>query len=63
MAAVGLGVAPLPTEALDVEDGEAKHLHLGERLFDALEFAGLDDCDDEFHKAALEGNQREKSAG
>lgn len=46
---VGLGVAALTAEALHVEHREAKHLHLGQRLFHALQLPWLDDRDDELH--------------
>ena len=52
-AAVHLGLALLPAEALHVHDRQADDLDLGEGGFHVLELAGLDDGDDEFHGERL----------
>src|SRR5262249_24116915 len=44
-----LGLALLPAEALDVNDGQAEHLDLVEGLLDGLELLRLDDRQDQFH--------------
>src|SRR5262249_10292887 len=49
VAAVDLGLALLPAEALDVDDGQAEDLDLGEGLLDLLQLAGLNDGQDELH--------------
>ena len=49
MTAIGLRVAALSAEALDVEHREPKDLHLGECLLHRLEFGRLDDGDDQLH--------------
>jgi hypothetical protein len=49
MAAIGFGLPSLSAESLDVHDGEAEDLDIGQRLFDGFEAMGLDDGDNEFH--------------
>src|SRR5688572_19235385 len=51
-AAVELGVAFLPPEALDLRHGDALHADRGERLAHLVELEGLDDCGNEFHGAS-----------
>src|SRR4051812_36468649 len=46
---VNLGVPLLPAEAAGVDDGEAEHLDLVERLLDGLDLRRLDDGEDELH--------------
>ena len=53
MAAIGLGMAALAAKALNIEHREAEDLNLRERLFDTLEFVGLDDGNDELHSSAF----------
>src|SRR6266545_7121661 len=47
--AVDLGVSLLATDALDVADRQAEHLHLAQRLLHCLQPGWLDDGDDVFH--------------
>src|SRR5947199_2184282 len=47
VAAVDLGVALLPAEALHVHDGHAEHFDLGQRFFDRVELGRLDDGEGE----------------
>src|SRR6185312_2586087 len=54
-AAVDLGVALLPAEALHLGDGHALDARLGERFLHLLQLERLDDGDDEFHGVRLLG--------
>ena len=49
MSAVDLGEPELPSETLDIDDGEAIDLDIRQRLLDRLELVGLNDRDDQFH--------------
>src|SRR5690606_19797020 len=51
-AAVQLGVALLPAEALDLGDGEPGHARLAERFAHLVELERPDDGDDQFHTVA-----------
>src|SRR3990170_737863 len=52
-AAVQLGVALLPPEALDLGHGKPAHARLGERRAHVIEFERLDDRFDFFHRHCL----------
>src|SRR5918999_988057 len=49
LAAVELGVAFLPAEALHLGDGDPLHADRRERLAHLVELERLDDCGDQFH--------------
>ncbi len=49
VAAIGLGMAALASEALDVHDSEAEDFDVGQCGLDGFEAMGLDDGDNEFH--------------
>ena len=51
-AAVDLGLALLPAEALHLGDGEALHAERRQRLAHVVELEGLDDGHDQLHVAA-----------
>ena len=54
-AAVELGVALLPAEALDFGDGDALHADRRQGFADLVELERLDDCGDEFHGFLVSG--------
>ena len=54
-AAVELGVALLPAEALDFGDGDALHADRRQRFAHLVELERLDDCGDQFHARPSEG--------
>ena len=52
-AAVDLGLALLPAEALHLGDGEALHAERRQRLAHIVELEGLDDGHDQLHRGFL----------
>src|SRR5690606_26110984 len=52
-AAVQLGMALLPAEALDLGDGQSVHARFGERFAHLVELERADDGDDQFHAVLL----------
>src|SRR5687768_10387379 len=52
-AAIELGVAFLPAEALDLGDGDSLHADRRERFSHLVELERLDDCGDQFHTLSL----------
>src|SRR5207253_8196107 len=52
VAAVDLGVALLPAEALHVHDSHAEDRDLAQGLLDGFELGRLNDGEDEFHASA-----------
>src|SRR5688500_2959360 len=52
-AAIKLGVAFLPAEALHLRDGDSLHADRRERFSHLVELERLDDCGDQFHKLSV----------
>src|SRR5208337_3272054 len=55
VTAVNLGIALLPAKTLHIHDSKPEDLDPGESLLDGLEFGGLDERDDQFHRKFLKG--------